>query len=356
MENKKNYIKRLKKNKKFIYTDQNNKPINDKKTLDKISKIYIAPAYTDVKIFLNSKVLAIGTDDAGRKQYVYSDKSKSDREKKKYKKLLAMCNIISRLKNKINKDLESKEFDHNKLVALTIKIMDICNFRGGNKKYEEMYGSHGISTLHKKHIQFKKDGIEINFIGKKGVDNYCLIKDKKINGIIKKLYKLSSSSDPYLFSIKDPETKKKTRVSVIDMNKYLEDYNITTKDLRTWNANIIFLKNLKKHAKNMWSLSQAPSACSKSSGSASWKSPTGSRCNYDKSEEKTDVQKLKLRKKIIRESLESTAQLLHHTPAVCKSSYIYKNMITCLEEDENMFNNLNYKSEELLKKMLDRGK
>jgi DNA topoisomerase-1 len=335
MENKKIYIKRLEKNKKFIYTDQNNKPINDKKILDKISKIYIAPAYTNVKIFLNSKVLAIGTDDAGRKQYVYSDKSKSDREKKKYKKLLAMCNIISRLKNKINKDLESKEFDHNKLVALTIKIMDICNFRGGNKKYEEMYGSHGISTLHKKHIQFKKDGIEINFVGKKGVDNYCLIKDKKINGIIKKLYKLSSSSDPYLFSIKDPETKKKTRVSVTDMNKYLEDFNITTKDLRTWNANIIFLSNLKKHAKNM--------------------------CNYNKSDkskydEKTDLQKLKLRKKIIRESLKSTAQLLHHTPAVCKSSYIYKNMITCLEEDENMFNNINYKSEELLKKMLERKK
>ena len=334
MENKKNYIKRLKRNKKFIYTDQNNKPINDKKILDKISKIYIAPAYTSVKIFLNSKVLAIGTDDAGRKQYVYSDKSKSDREKKKYKKLLAMCNIINRLKNKINNDLLSKEFNHNKLVALTIKIMDICNFRGGNKKYEEMYGSHGISTLHKKHIQFKKDGIEINFVGKKGVDNYCLIKDKKINGIIKKLYKLSSSSDPYLFSIKDPETKKKIKVSVIDMNKYLEDFNITTKDLRTWNANIIFLSNLKKHVKND-------------------KSERSEQSNYS---DKTDSQKLKLRKKIIRESLKSTAQLLHHTPAVCKSSYIYKNMITCLEEDEDMFNNINYKSEELLKKMLERKK
>ena len=334
MENKKNYIKRLKRNKKFIYTDQNNKPINDKKILDKISKIYIAPAYTSVKIFLNSKVLAIGTDDAGRKQYVYSDKSKSDREKKKYKKLLAMCNIINRLKNKINNDLLSKEFNHNKLVALTIKIMDICNFRGGNKKYEEMYGSHGITTLHKKHIQFKKDGIEINFVGKKGVDNYCLIKDKKINGIIKKLYKLSSSSDPYLFSIKDPETKKKIKVSVIDMNKYLEDFNITTKDLRTWNANIIFLSNLKKHVKND-------------------KSERSEQSNYN---DKTDSQKLKLRKKIIRESLKSTAQLLHHTPAVCKSSYIYKNMITCLEEDEDMFNNINYKSEELLKKMLDRKK
>ena len=38
MENKKIYIKRLERNKKFIYTDQNNNPINDKKILDKISK------------------------------------------------------------------------------------------------------------------------------------------------------------------------------------------------------------------------------------------------------------------------------------------------------------------------------
>ena len=94
------------------------------------------------------------------------------------------------------------------------------------------------------------------------------------------------------------------------------------------------MSNLKKHVKND-------------------KSERSEQSNYN---DKTDSQKLKLRKKIIRESLKSTAQLLHHTPAVCKSSYIYKNMITCLEEDEDMFNNINYKSEELLKKMLDRKK
>jgi hypothetical protein len=33
---------------------------------------------------------------------------------------------------------------------------------------------------------------------------------------------------------------------MFDINKYLENFNITCKDLRTWNANIIFLKNIAK--------------------------------------------------------------------------------------------------------------
>ena len=31
------------------------------------------------------------------------------------------------------------------------------------------------------------------------------------------------------------------------LNEYLKKYKITSKDLRTWNANIIFIKNLKHH-------------------------------------------------------------------------------------------------------------
>jgi DNA topoisomerase IB len=99
-----NYISRKILNKKYIYINKNKQIIKDKKILDKISKIYIPPAYKNVQIFLNQDVLAKGTDAAGRIQYVYSEESKKRREEKKHSKLLKLCNNISKLEDKINND------------------------------------------------------------------------------------------------------------------------------------------------------------------------------------------------------------------------------------------------------------
>lgn len=99
------------------------------------------------------------------------------------------------------------------------------------------------------------------------------------------------------------------------MNNYLKNFDITTKDLRTWNANIIFLKNLKKNIEMLYNIN-----------------------DYN---EKSDPQKLKIRKKIIRESLKNTTSLLHHTPAICKSSYIYKNIIMHIEKNDKFLNSIN---------------
>lgn len=319
-----NYIKRKLKNKKYFYF-YNNEEIIDKSILDKIDKIYIAPAYKNVKIYLDSDILATGINSAGRKQYIYSENMKKKREIKKYKQLNNLSENIFKLKERIKKDLLNSEFTKDKLIALILKIMDLCNFRGGNKKYEEKYGSHGLTTLHKKHVEIKKDTVEINFIGKKGVNNSCIIKNKPIQEIIKKVYKLSNNSDPYIFSI--DYNNEKININMNDLNNYLKIYNITCKDLRTWNANIIFLKRINYQINNLDT-------------------------SYY---EKDDTKKLKIREKIIRESIKETAVLLHHTPSICKSSYILKKIIIYIEKNNNIINEfkltkINY--EKYLKKFL----
>jgi DNA topoisomerase-1 len=328
-----NYISREGGKSKFSYfyvKKSNKKKIIDKKILDKISKIYIAPAYKDVKIYLDRDILATGIDDAGRKQYVYSENSKIKRENKKILKMTKLSNNIDKLKNQIKKDLLNKSIDKNKLIALILKIMDLCNFRGGNKKYEEKYGSYGLTTLHKKHVKIKDNSIEIDFIGKKGVQNNCILKDKVVQDIIKKVYNISSKDNPYLFSIADKDNiGKNINVSITDLNNYLEKFDVTTKDLRTWNANIIFLKNFKKEVENMIN-------------DISY--------NY-----KSDEQKSKIRKSMIKDAIKKTAISLHHTPTICKSSYICKNILKDIEDNESIFRNISNKNiifEDFLKTLL----
>jgi DNA topoisomerase-1 len=323
--NNKSYITRKSINKKYQYFNNKNIKITNKVILDKINKIYIPPAYKDVKIYLDQKVLATGIDDAGRKQYIYNEKSKKDREEKKRNQIYKLSRNFERLKRKIRNDLAKKDFTKDKLVALVIRIMDLCNFRGGNKTYEKKYGSHGLTTLHKKHITIKNNSIDIEFIGKKGVNNQCVINNPEIQAIIKKVYSLSTKNDPYLFSIRYNDED--INISIVDLNKYLEEFDITSKDLRTWNANIIFLKNFKKEVENL---------------------------DFKEYDSKTEKQQFKIRKNMIREAIKRTAESLHHTPSICKSSYIFKNIISNIENNEKMLYRVmnSNNNEELLKKFL----
>jgi DNA topoisomerase-1 len=306
-----NYISRKKIKNKYLFFDENNKIITDKKLLERISKIYIAPAYTHVKIYLDQNILATGIDSAGRTQYIYSEDSKKKREEKKSKTLLKICNNLEKLEKKIDRDLNRSFYSKNKLIAVILTIMNLCNFRSGNKKYEKNYGSYGITTLHKKHVTFDKKVIKIEFIGKKGVLNSCIIEDSKIANMLKQIYKMNNKFNPYFFSIIN-EKKEEINISNNDLNNYLAIFNITSKDLRTWNANIIFLNNLKENFKL--------------------------RLKKDSIDYNTlvDDKKIKYKKKIIRETINQTAELLHHTPAICKSSYINKMILSKLIENDDL--------------------
>jgi len=307
--------------KQYEYYTSNNKLITNKATLNKIYKIYIAPAYEDVKIYLDAKIEATGIDKKGIKQYVYSEASKKLRETKKYCQLVTLSSNISKLNKRIHDDMSVKKYNKNKIIALILKIMDICNFRCGTKKYEDLYGSHGLTTLHKKHILIRKNEVEIDFIGKKGVVNNCIINDNdNVQELIKSIYSLSSKDDPYFFSIN--YKNKHIKVSIGDLNNYLEQYNVTTKSLRTWNANILFLKNFKDELIE----------------------------NKDK-----DLTKATIKKRLVKEAIKKTAISLHHTPTICKNSYIYKNILQKIETSNKIIDKLlvrNSVAENILKDLL----
>ncbi len=308
-EEKKNYIKRVKNGNSYSYFYKSGEKVSNKNILEKISHIYIAPAYKNVKIFLNSDLLATGVDDKGRKQYVYSEDFKKKREQKKYCQMMVLSDKIEKLEKHIEKDLKTNYFSKEKLIAIVLKIIQLCNFRSGQKKMEKKYKSHGITTVHKNHVDIHEKNVEIEFIGKKGVNNHCRITDKPIQDIVKKIYKLSTKNDPYLFSIKN-EKGEHVSVSIYDLNEYLRPYQVTTKDLRTWNANILFLKNLYLTLEEF------------------------KRDDFYKKKNPSDAQLLKFRKKILKEALIKVAHQLHNTPTVCKNSYIYKTLYKEFEEKQ----------------------
>ena len=178
--NSKDKTKKKIKNINHVYTDKNGKHVS-KKTIQPYLKMYIAPAYDNVKINrnMNAKVLAIGYDERDRPQYIYNTRCVKSRGKNKFKKLIQFGKQYSSIMKRIENDYKSKVDNKNKQIAMILKLIMDCNFRIGNDKYTKENNSYGVSTLQGKHIK-TNNGIIVDFVGKKGVQNTCKIVDPKM--------------------------------------------------------------------------------------------------------------------------------------------------------------------------------
>ena len=270
----------------FKYFNRNNE-ITDEKQLDFFKSLKIPPAYDNVTIINGKKIIAYGYDSKNRKQVIYHPKFILSQNNIKFQKIKNSIKYFSRLKRKIKKDINRDDID--KICAIIITLIIDCGFRIGNKKYEIDNNSYGLTTLKKKHIFIENKFIKIDFIGKKNVRNVAICKNKEIYNFFFNRIK-DIGDDEYIFKHND-----KT-ITSYDVNKYLYNFykkfnlKITTKDLRTLNANTLFMKFFKLNigAKNP-----------------------------------------------IKKSIEETALKLHNTYAVCKKNYIDPEIIKMAESQLN---------------------
>jgi DNA topoisomerase-1 len=256
--------------------------ITDEDTINKIKKFKIPPSYDNVVILNNKKILAYGYDSKGRKQVIYNSKHIEKQNELKYDKIQRFDKHFLKIKKQVAKDLKSSD-EKNKIIAIIITLILSCGFRIGNAKYEKQNKSYGITTLNYSHIKLLNDNtVSFDFTGKKGVRNQAICKNKyiyaylsaKLDILASPEYRECPECPEYIFKYNN------RRITADDVNNYLMcklKVNITTKDLRTWNANNLFNKYLHKYRN-----------------------------------EKNPVKK----------ALELTSFELHNTSNVCKKSYI----------------------------------
>ena len=289
----KDYILREKKGNKYIFFDKKNKRINNQKSIDSsLEGVYIPPAYDNVKINLNkkAKVLAIGYDEKGRAQYVYNKKFTKKMKKKKFNDLYLFGLQYNKILKDINRNIKLNEDNKLKHVCMILKLIIDCNFRVGNDEYMKKNNSYGVSTLKNKHVLVKGDSVTIDFIGKKSVRNVCRVKDKTVKRHLKK-NKKTMKNTARIFTVDG------INISSNDVNQYIKQFgDFSSKDFRTWSANIKLIEYLSKS-------------------------------NKDEGVDKG-----------IKECITEVAGKLHHTPEVCKKNYIFTELIEFYKKDKTTFN------------------
>lgn len=207
------------------YVDERTGKAASSSVLEKIRGVYVPPGYTDVRYLINSKLLATGVDSKGRTQYIYSNEHKRARTNKRKDTVLKVSRVISQIESFIRDNIRKSE------CAVILSLIQLCNFRIGNDQNVKKYKHYGLTTLTSKHFHFGPRSCKIDFVGKKGVQNTSIVQCPRTIKSLKELVRANKKHE------------KVFTVSAADVNDCLRPYDVTTKDLRTYNANISFIQN-----------------------------------------------------------------------------------------------------------------
>lgn len=211
------------------YVDERTGKVASSSVLEQIRAVYVPPGYKDLRFLINSKLLATGVDTKGRTQYIYSNEHKRGRTNKRKDTVLRVAKIISHIESFIANNIRTSE------CAVVLSLIQLCNFRIGSDQNVKKYKHYGLTTLNATHFRFGPRSCKIDFVGKKGVQNTSVLQCLRTIKSLKELVR-SNKHESKVFNI-----------SAADVNDCLRPYDITTKDLRTYNANITFIQNYLRH-------------------------------------------------------------------------------------------------------------
>jgi DNA topoisomerase-1 len=234
-------LHRVRRGRGFSYHDQEGKAITDEATLTRIKDLVIPPAWKNVWISPHptGHIQAVGTDVAGRRQYLYHDKWQQDRAEEKFDRVLEMSKALPDMRRQINADLKKRGLERDRVLALALQLLDLGYFRAGGEQYAEENNSFGIATLLCEHVALRRQAVEFDFPAKSGVRRTLLIEDAEVIRSVRALMRRPDRSGRLLVCRNSSEWKDIHADDLTTRFKELVGDEYTVKDLRTWHGTVL---------------------------------------------------------------------------------------------------------------------
>ena len=234
-------IRRTRAGKGFSYVDAAGRAVRSRETLDRIRRLAIPPAWTDVWICADERghLQATGRDARGRKQYRYHERFRENREANKFEHMIEFGHSLPDIRARVRRDLGQPGLPRTKVLAAIVALLERTCMRVGNERYAEENDSFGLTTLRNRHVKVKGARIEFQFKGKGGkFHRIALDDDPRLARIVRRCRDLPGQE---LFQYLDEETGETQCVGSADVNEYLQEItgrDVTAKDFRTWNGTV----------------------------------------------------------------------------------------------------------------------
>lgn len=231
------------------------------------------PKYTE-KLVLNS----------GNTVYKYDEKSLALRKKKKVKRTKTLTAVIYDIIDTVSADLKSRD----KLTADTAAVVALilCTYERVGNEISANNEHFGASNLEKRHVIDKGDHLVLKYIAKSGVQQEKPVYEPELVEFIKSRIKS-----------KPPRARIFT-CSASEVNNYLDEFSVTSKDLRTYAANKFMAEELKALHK------------------------ISTKINLRKNPHKPELNKTQ-RHAVFNTALNNVSKIIGHKPATLRSMYLH---------------------------------
>ncbi|CAI9409100.1 DNA topoisomerase IB [Aestuariimicrobium sp. T2.26MG-19.2B] len=284
----------------FRYLDELGRPLGAD-DIARVKSLVIPPAWREVWIcpLPNGHLQAVGTDDAGRRQYLYHPDWRAGRDRAKFQRVAAAAHHLPEARAQITRDLRSEGLTKERACATAVRLLDVGYFRVGNDAYTDANGSFGLTTLERRHVRRRGDDLVFSFVGKSGIVHTIEVSDPDAVAALAQMRARKGGSR--LLAHHDGNHTLASGegwrdLTSADVNSYLADLfdgEFTAKDFRTWHAGVIAAEVL-----------------------ATTDEPGTSEAS---------------RKRAVKQAVMEVSSYLGNTPAIARSSYIDPRIIDLYE-------------------------
>ncbi|WP_039798462.1 DNA topoisomerase IB [Nocardia araoensis] len=287
-------LQRVRRGRGFGYRTVHGEPVRDDATLERIRGLAIPPAWRKVWIcpHANGHIQAVGVDAAGRRQYLYHEQWRKERDEEKFDRVLALAGRLPEVRAQVREDLALRGLVRRRVEAVAIDLVDRGVFRVGGEEYAEENGTRGVATLLRSQVRVSGEQMHFDYRAKGGIRRRVSVRDPLLAGAVRSLQRCRAESDRLLV-YRDGDRYGELRADDINARfQELAACECSVKDLRTWQATVLAAAAL-----------------------GAIERPSNHRA----------------RKRAVREVMDEVAAALGNTPAVAQASYVDPRVVTAFE-------------------------
>jgi DNA topoisomerase I len=224
----------------FVYLNEFGQPLPPQ-DVERCKMLVIPPAWRSVWICPspNGHIQAVGTDDAGRRQYIYHPYWRLKRDQSKHDRVLTVAARLPTARRRVLNHLRLQGMPYERALAAAFRLLDLGFFRIGGEAYAEANNSYGLATIHKEHVSIQGRTVVFDYVAKSGQERYVALADSLVRTAVRDLLRRSDGG-PELLAYEDASGWHD--LSSAEINAYIKDVvggEVSSKDFRTWHGTVI---------------------------------------------------------------------------------------------------------------------
>ncbi len=229
----------------------------------RVAALVIPPAWQDVWVcpHPNGHIQAVGTDEAGRRQYAYHPHWREKRDRAKHERVLDVARRLPAARATVAAHLALPGMPRERALATAFRLLDLGYFRVGGETYAESNATFGLATIECRHVSIDGPEVVFDYVAKSHKDRRLVLRDDAVRDSLAGMLARGAPGESDLLAWQD-EDGTWCDIASTEINAYVKDViseaepvassdeepseralpgpvDVSAKDFRTWHATVL---------------------------------------------------------------------------------------------------------------------